>query len=207
MVFPSKEDRDRVCREYGAVDGGIQHVANLAAYLAPGSDAVSNVLTIALPNEHDIIFSRNFDAPRDLVWKAMTDPDMLRQWVFLPPGWEMTMCEDEHRVDGSFRREWKHPHGDMAVHGTYAEFQPPERLVRSEIFDMGCDAPMADEIATLVLTELATERGTITNMHMTFRYTSQAARDGALKSGMDRGMEAGYRNLDGLFAETHHARG
>lgn len=126
----------------------------------------------------------------------MSSPAFLRRWLLGPPGWEMTVCEDEQKVGGTFRYAWKNVDGqEMAMHGVIKELSPPERIVRTETFDMGCDSQGGEQIATLVLTA----KGDKTLLAITVLFPSKEARDGMLASGMEHGMEAGYQRLDEIL--------
>lgn len=155
-------------------------------------------LKITTPSDTEILMTRQFNAPRRLVWKALTTPDLMRKWLFLPPGWAMTACEEDVRPGGTFRWAWNGPDGKpaMALHGTYREVVPGERAVRTETFDFGCVPQAGEQLGTMTLTE---DRG-ITTMTIRVKYPSKEARDGALASGMEHGMNAGYANLDALLA-------
>jgi uncharacterized protein YndB with AHSA1/START domain len=156
-----------------------------------------NTLTVTTPNDLEIVVTREFDAPRKLVWDAMSNPAMIRQWLYGPPGWEMTVCDDDLRVGGGFRWAWRGPEGlEMSMHGSYKEVSPPSKVVRNEIFEMGEGPPMGEQLATL---ELA-DRGNRTALTITLRYDSKAARDGAIASGMEHGMAASYDHLEELLA-------
>ncbi len=155
-------------------------------------------LQVAVPTDTTIVMTRTFNAPRPLVWEAMTDPRRLRRWLFSPPGWTMTTCEGEPRVGGSYRWAWSDADGKQAlvISGEFREVVPPSRLVHTETMEMGCGGPVGTLIATLELTEIAGG----TRMHMTLAFDSREARDGALASGMEHGMEAGYQQLDAQLA-------
>jgi uncharacterized protein YndB with AHSA1/START domain len=157
-------------------------------------------LSVATPTDLEIVLTRRFNAPRDLVWEAMSKPELIKQWLFGPPGWTMTKCEDDLRVGGEFRWAWSGPDGvGMEMHGVYREVIPPERMVRTEVFDFGCvDVPGgAEQLCTLVLDE-TNEQTTLT---LTVRYPSKQARDMALATGMEKGVSAGYDRLDQMLAE------
>jgi uncharacterized protein YndB with AHSA1/START domain len=163
---------------------------------------MKNTLTVTTRGDREIVVTRAFDAPRKLVWETMSKPELLKRWLFGPPGWEMTACEEDQRVGGSFRWEWRGPDGAaMKMTGTYKEIVPPERCVRTESFDFGCAPQMGEQLSTLVLTEA----GGKTTLTLTVRYPSKEARDGALASGMEHGMAAGYDRLDGILAESAKA--
>jgi uncharacterized protein YndB with AHSA1/START domain len=154
-------------------------------------------LNITTPSDLEIVITRSFNAPRDLVWEAMSEPELIKQWLFGPPGWTMTKCEDDLRVGGTFRWGWSGPDGiEMAMHGVYREVAPPERIVRTEQFEFGCESQAGEQLATILLEEDDDK----TNLTLTVLYPSKEARDGALASGMEKGVEAGYDRLEELLA-------
>lgn len=155
-------------------------------------------LEVATPTDTTIVMTRSFDAPRELVFEAMTDPALIPKWIFSPPGWTMTTCEGDLRVGGKYRWAWTNEAGEdaLAIHGENLEVDPPRRIVHTETMEMGCGGP----IGTLVATVELEEQGGGTRMTMTLAFDSREARDGALQSGMDQGMEAGYRQLDAMLA-------
>lgn len=157
-------------------------------------------LKITTPNDTDIVMTRQFRAPRRLVWDAMTKPELLKRWLFLPPGWSMASCEEDVRPGGKYRWAWNGPDGKqvMSMYGVYREVTPPEKAVRTETFDMGCPSQSGEQLGTMTLTE---QIG-ITTMTLHVRYPSKEARDGALASGMEHGMNAGYAKLDALLAQS-----
>lgn len=155
------------------------------------------MLKVTTPTDREIVITRDFDAPRAKVWDAMTRPALLKRWLFGPPGWEMTVCEEDQRVGGAFLWAWRGPNGEaMAMRGVYREITPPERIVRTETFEFGCASQAGEQLGTLVLTE----RGGKTTLTLTVLYPSKEARDGAVASGMDQGMAAGYDRLDQVLA-------
>ncbi|MDB5349051.1 MAG: hypothetical protein JWN86_298 [Planctomycetota bacterium] len=155
-----------------------------------------NVLKVTTPTDREIVITREFNAPRELVWDSMSKPELLKRWITGPPGWEMTVCEEDARVGGTFRWAWTGPDGaEMAMSGVYHEIAPPERCVRTERFEVGCVPGGGEQLATLILTE----KGETTSLTLTLRYDSKEARDGAAASGMERGMAAGYDRLDEIL--------
>ena len=126
-------------------------------------------LNVSTPNDLEIVMTRDFDAPRQLVWEAMTRPELLKRWLFGPPGWEMTVCEDDPRVGGAFRWAWRGPGGqEMAMHGVYRAVVPHERIVRTESFDFGCPSQAGEQVGTLLLTD----EGKKTKLTLTVVYPS-----------------------------------
>jgi uncharacterized protein YndB with AHSA1/START domain len=155
-----------------------------------------DALNVTTPTDREIVITRVFDAPRRLVFEAMSRPDLLQRWLFGPPGWSMTVCDNDMRVGGAFRWVWRGPdHAEMAIHGVYREVVPPERVVRAESFEFGCDAQADEKLATLVLTEKEGK----TWLTLTLLFPSKEARDGTLASGMERGMAASYDRLAELL--------
>jgi len=160
---------------------------------------MKNTMKVTTPTECEIVITRDLDAPRKLVWDAMTKPEMLKRWMIGPPGWEMVTCEEDQRVGGSFHWAWRGPEGAaMSMRGVYREIIPGQRVVRTESFEFGCAPQSGEQVATLVLTEKAGK----TTLTITVVYPSKGARDGAIASGMAAGMEAGYERLDALLAEA-----
>lgn len=167
-------------------------------------------LKVSTPTPTTIAMTRTFGAPRTLVWEAMTSPDLLPRWMFCPPGWSWAACEMDVRVGGKFRWAWNGPDGRLAlaIWGEYKEIDPPRKVVHTERMEMGpgagdcggggegCAEPW-ELLATLELSE----KGGVTTMLMTLSFGSTQARDGALASGMEHGMEAGYRAMDAYLAE------
>lgn len=163
-----------------------------------------NQMKITTPTEREIEITREFDAPRRLVFEALTRPERMARWLNGPPGWETTACEVDLRPGGAFRHAWRGPDGvEMAMHGVFREVVAPERIVRTETFEFGCSAQGGEQIGTAVLTE---QRGR-TTLVITLLYPSKEVRDAALASGMEHGMSAGYARLDELLSEeTRTAR-
>lgn len=160
---------------------------------------MKNTLKVITPTDREIVMTRVFDAPRRLVFEAMTKPETLKCWLFGPPGWTMTACEDDPRAGGTFRWAWRGPDGtEMAMKGVYREVVPPERIVRTESFEFGCDSQGGEQLGTLILTE----KDGKTTLTLTVLYPSKEARDATIASGMEHGVAAGYDRLDELLAAT-----
>ena len=154
-------------------------------------------LEITTPTDREIAVRRRFHAPRHLVWTAYTKPDYLRKWLLGPPGWSLEVCEVDLRVGGRFRYVWKKDDGtEMGMGGEYRELVAPERIVATELFDQDWTGGTA--VSTLTFAEAAG----VTTLVNTILYASREARDGALKSGMDQGMEYGYSLLEELLDEV-----
>jgi len=157
-------------------------------------------LELTTPTEREIVIRRRFDAPPDLIFDCFTTPALLRRWLLGPPGWSMPECEIEARVGGRYRYVWRHEDGrSMGVTGVIREVSRPERLVSTELFDEDWTGG-----ETLVTLALSTENGR-TLLTQTVLYSSQAARDGAVFTGMAEGMDLGFDRLDTVLAELRNA--
>ena len=160
---------------------------------------MKNTLKVTTPGDREIVLSRVFDASRRLVFDTMSKPDLLQRWLTGPPGWKMTVCENDLRVGGTFRHVWRGEDGsEMAMTGVYREVVPPERIVRTETFTFGCDSQMGEQLAKLVLTE----QGGKTFLTVTLLYPTKEARDATIASGMEHGVAASYDRLDDVLAST-----
>jgi uncharacterized protein YndB with AHSA1/START domain len=150
---------------------------------------------ICTPSDREIQVSRDFDAPRSLVFDAFTKPELVRRWLLGPPGWTMPVCEIDLRIGGSYRYVWRSEEdgSQMGIRGVFREITPVERLVATEKFD---DAWYPGEALDTTVFE---ERRGITRTTITILYESQEARDTARRSGMEYGMAAGYDRLETLL--------
>ena len=159
-------------------------------------------LEITTPSDTEIAMTREFDAPRALVWEMFTRPEHIRQW------WgckhmEVTVCEVDLRVGGSYRFVGRVPGGnECPFTGVYREIVAPVRLVFTEIFDV----PEAREHPGLVTTTFTETRGR-TTMHSLISYDSKQTRDIVLGSGMEHGAAAGYDQIEVMLAEQARAAG
>lgn len=156
-------------------------------------------LTLSTPSDREVVITRDFDAPRALVFDCHTKPELVRRWLLGPPGWTMPVCDIDLRVGGRYRYVWRSADGrEMGMGGIFREIARPERLVTNELFDE--DWTGGETLVTTVFTE----EGGRTTSTVTVVYGSKEARDGALATGMTEGMEAGYQRLDELFATLDH---
>ena len=151
-----------------------------------------NSLNVVASGDREIHVSRTFNAPRELVFKALTTPEMLNQWFGGPDGWELITCEFESRVGGTYRYVWRNVDngGEMGMGGTILEFDPPESYTCTERFDQAWYP--GDARSTIELTE----RSGSTMLLLTITYESQEARDMVMASPMKEGMAIGYDRLE-----------
>jgi uncharacterized protein YndB with AHSA1/START domain len=150
---------------------------------------------MSTPSDREIRVTRDFNAPRQLVFDAFTKPELVRRWLLGPPGWSMPTCEIDLRVGGAYRYVWrKEGERDMGVGGVFREVASPERLVATERFDEAW-YPGEALVGTVFV-----EDGEIARITITVLYESKEARDTARRSGMEQGMEASYGRLEALFS-------
>ncbi len=153
-------------------------------------------LTVELPSDREVLVTRVFDAPRELVWDCHTKPELVRRWLLGPVGWSMPLCEIDLRVGGKYHYRWRNDAdgSEFGFHGVHDEIAAPERIVTTERMD-GMDG---QAVNTLVLTE----RNGKTMLSLTMDFGSQEARDAVVKTGMTDGMETSYQRLDALAASA-----
>lgn len=152
-----------------------------------------NKLVVTTPSDLEIEMTRDFDAPRALVWEMFTKPEHVRQW------WgtghvEMVVCEIDFRVGGKYRYVGKTPDGrEVPFCGEHHEIVYPEKIVFTEIYDVD----MAREHPSLITTTF-TETNGKTTMRLVAKYDSKQTRDIVLSSGMEKGAAKGYDKIEEL---------
>ena len=155
---------------------------------------------VTLPSEREVKVARSFKAPRNLVYRAYTEPQLVQRWLLGPPGWSMPICEMDVRTGGKYRWRWRNDQdgNEFGFSGTFREVVPGSRLVHTEAYDAGTVGggnPGPDAIVTVSFTE---EAGwtTVTSV---IDFGSKEARDAAMATGMTDGMEQSYQLLDELL--------
>ena len=152
-------------------------------------------LTIATPGDRQIVVTRSFDAPRDLVFLCYSKPELLRRWYGMPD-WTTHICEIDFRVGGKWRLGQRSPDGyELASQGLYTAIVPPERIEQTEYYDDNWTQGGTVNVLTLA------EHDGVTTATLTVTYTSPEARAAAAASPMAEGMEIGFRRLDAALAE------
>ena len=152
---------------------------------------------VSTPSDREVLVERDFNAPRELVFEAFTKPELVRRWLLGPDGWTMPVCEIDLRPGGAYRYVWrKESTGmEMGMGGVFHDVVRPERLVATEKFD---DAWYPGEAVDTTTFE---DKAGNTRVRLTVLYESKEARDSATRSGMERGMAAGYDRLEQILAE------
>jgi uncharacterized protein YndB with AHSA1/START domain len=159
------------------------------------SAANSSTFDVSTPSDREIRITRLFNAPRALVFEALTKPEHIRRWWgCLGEGYGVPVCEVDLRPGGKWRFINRHPQGEAEFYGEYREITPPDRLVYTEIY-----APFPDN-SSLVTTELTDENGK-TRMTLTAQYSSLHVRDIVLGTGMEHGAAISYDRLEDLVQE------
>ena len=155
---------------------------------------------VTLPSEREVKVTRSFRAPKALVYRAYTEPELVRQWLLGPPGWSMPVCEMDVRVGGRYRWRWRNDEdgNEFGFTGTFREVQPAARLVHSEAYDPGTVGGGYPGQDALVIVTVA-EGGGTTSVTTLIDFGSKEARDAAVGTGMTDGMEQSYQLLDQLL--------
>ncbi len=149
----------------------------------------SKSAVVTLPNDTQILITREFNAPRHLVYRAYTTPDLIKRWWSGERG-EVTSAEVDLRPGGSWRYVMIANGGfEVAFHGEYREIVPDERIVTTEVFEGMPDA------AALTTTTFAEKDGR-TTMSTLVEHSSQAHRDAHINSGMEDGMQESMDKLE-----------
>ena len=162
--------------------------------------ANSDTFKATTPSDREIVLTRLFDAPRRLVFDALTRPEHVKRWWgCLGEGYSVPFCEIDLRPGGKYRYTNRTPNGDLVVfYGVYREIVAPERLVFTEIYE-----PFPD-VESVVTTVLAVE-GDKTRLTVSALYPSTEVRDTVLASGMTRGAGISYDRLEDLVREIQQS--
>jgi uncharacterized protein YndB with AHSA1/START domain len=154
----------------------------------------AGTLAVTTPSDTEVVMERNFDAPRHLVFAALSRCDLLRRWLGAD-GWQLVECAIDLRVGGSWRFVSYDASGAAMGHaGTYTEVVPPERLAYTESYD---DSWFPGEA---LVTHRLSERAGTTTLRTTLRFTSVEVRDAVLRSPMRGGVTHGYDRLAAVLS-------
>jgi len=144
--------------------------------------ASSATASVTLPTDDQILITREFDAPRELVYRAWTEPDLVRRWWHANRG-EMTICDIDLRVGGAWRYVMVTPNGtEVAFHGEFQEIVPNERVVQTEVFE---GFPDAGAVETLEFEDVDGR----TRVTMLVQHERPEHRDAHVNSGMEDGLQ------------------
>lgn len=163
--------------------------------MAASGVANSETFKVSTPSDTEIQMTRLFDAPRHLVFEAMSKPEHIKRWWGnLGDGYSVPVCEVDLRVGGKWRFVNRHPKGEAEFYGEYLELDPPGRIVFTEIY-----APFPDAPSTV--TGLLSEESGKTRLVVTSKYPSKFVRDMVLQTGMEKGAAKSYDHLDRVAME------
>lgn len=146
------------------------------------------------PTPTSIRVVRRFNAPVELVWRAHTEPEIVKQWMTGPEGHSLPVCEIDFRVGGKARYVWKNPQFEMGMTAEFKEIVEHQRIVYTELYD---GWPQG---ATTVTATFAEPDGNA-EITVDIEYLNQEARDAAMQPGFEEGFAASYEKLDKLLPE------
>ncbi len=152
---------------------------------------------VSTPSDQEVLVKRSFDAPADLVWRAYTEPDLMRRWLTAVPGWLMPVCEMTTEVGGKYRWRWRDEENgvEFGFTGEMLEVEPHSKIVHTQIYDPGTVGGSMGDSAS-VITVTFNETDGMTNVATLIKFASKADRDAAVSTGMTDGMEMSYKQLD-----------
>ena len=152
----------------------------------------SGTATVTLPTDEQILITREFDAPKHLVYEAWTTPELVKRWWHANRG-EVTIAEIDLRVGGMWRYVSVTPDGvEAAFHGEYREIVPNERLVSTEVYEGIPDAEEQAALYTLTLTEVDGR----TTLTVLVEHPTKIGRDAHINAGMEAGMQVALDLLE-----------
>ena len=159
---------------------------------------------VSLPSDTEVRVTRDFKAPRELVWRAHTEPKLFQRWIGGYPGWSMPVCEMDVRPGGKYRWSWRSDDDgkEFGFHGDYREVDAPGKIVQAEYFDPGSFGGAMPTNTPAIIHTTFTETNGITTLVVLMDYGSKEARDAAVSTGMTDGMETSYERLDTLVASS-----
>jgi len=157
----------------------------------------SGTAVVTLPTDTQILITREFAAPKHLVYKAYTTPELIKRWWNAKRG-EVTVCDVDLRVGGKWRYVMVTADGtEVGFHGQYKEIVPDERLVSTEVFE-GIPVPDGEEEQGTLNTLTLAEVGGRTTLTVLVEAGTQEVRDAIIESGMEAGMQDAMDLLEEL---------
>lgn len=148
----------------------------------------SGTATVTLPTDEQILVTREFGAPRHLVYRAFTTPELVKRWWHAKRG-EMTVAEIDLRVGGTYRFVAVADDGtEVGFHGEYLEIVPNERIVSSEIYE-GLPEGVSEEDAKTINTATFEETDGRTTLSLLIQAANKISRDAIIASGMEAGLQ------------------
>jgi uncharacterized protein YndB with AHSA1/START domain len=149
---------------------------------------------ITLPSDTEILITRAFDAPAELIFQALTTPELVKRWWGFETS-EWLVCDIDLRAGGQWRYVIRDDGTEVGFHGEYREIAGPHRLVSTEVFE---GFPDAGSVNTITLDEV----DGVTTMTTLVQHELQEHRDGQLASGMEGGMQVSFDRLEDLVRQA-----
>jgi uncharacterized protein YndB with AHSA1/START domain len=191
MVFATADERDAIEKEYGAAEGLRATVERLGEHMIAWRSGPRGDFQVLKCGEREIRLARSFAAPKSLVYQAITRPEHVRRWWGGCQGMEMTVCEMDFRVGGTWRFVLRTSAGDEhPFRGEYREIVPEARISQTFVYDV----PFIRDHPSLETMTLE-ERDGRTWMTVVVEHASRESRDGHFDSGMEAGARASYEAL------------
>jgi len=156
--------------------------------------ATTAPLTLKTEGDTHVVVTRRFAAKPELVYRAHTEPALVKRWLFGPDGWSMSICEGDARPGGKIHYEWTNGKGhSFSLTGEYVALEPFSRIVHVERMHVPDTTP-DNHVETRFDPDGA---GTLMTMRMTL--PDAASREAMLKTGMADGMETSYKRLESML--------
>jgi uncharacterized protein YndB with AHSA1/START domain len=161
---------------------------------------------VTLPSDTEVRVTRDFKAPRELVWQAHTEPKLLQRWMGGYPGWSMPVCEMDVRPGGKYRWRWRSDENgaEFGFFGEFKEVDAPAKMTQVEYFDPGGAGDITGAMPVnnpSINRSTFAEKNGVTTLVVLIDYGSKEARDAAVSTGMTDGMEFSHARLDALLVE------
>ncbi|PCC72956.1 Uncharacterized conserved protein YndB, AHSA1/START domain [Nannocystis exedens] len=152
---------------------------------------------VTLPSDTEILITRAFDYPAELIFKAWTTPELVKRWWGFPTS-EWLVCEVDLRVGGRWRYVIRDQDMEVGFHGEFREIDRPRRVVSTEVYE---GFPDGEALNTVTLEEV----GGVTTMRTLVQHSCKEHRDAHINSGMESGMQVSYNRLEDVVAGLHGA--
>lgn len=191
------EDLEKVLA-MGQVEGMTEAIGQLDVVLADLRDyALGKGTQVEVLDDQRVRITRAFEAPLHLIWRAHTEPELMKRWLLGPDGWKMTVCEVDPTPGGAYRYAWEPVDGGegFGFDGETLVFEPERRIVTTERMT-GADFPATTNDLSFA------EDGGVTLLTLYVTYADAAQRDAILATGMTDGMEASYARLERELVTT-----
>ncbi|MDC0716803.1 SRPBCC family protein [Nannocystis bainbridge] len=152
---------------------------------------------VTLPSDTEILITRVFDYPAELIFKACTTPALIKRWWGFETG-EWLVCEVDLREGGRWRYVVREQDMEVGFHGEYRQIDRPHRVVSTEVFE---GFPDGEALNTMTLEEV----DGVTTMRTLVKHSCQEHRDGHINSGMESGMQVSYDRMEAVVAGLREA--